>query len=345
MEGEPPRRKTMGLARFPWRVRKMLLQAAWHYLRGHEVLPYLPIRLWVEPTSYCNLRCVMCPQSFPRAHAKGYMDWDLFRKIIDEAAEFVYDINLHHTGESTLHKRLPDMIAYARQAGIYTRLHSNGTLLREDLAHALIDAGLDLLSFSFDGFDKETYESIRVNARFEKTLANIIRFLEIKKARNSKKPYTILEVIHLNERLSPDSPQRYEFERQFEGLPLDEFIVKEPHNWAGSYDRSGYAIGHVFTPCTFPWYALVIHWDGRVAPCPQDFYCDLQVGHVREQTLRAIWNGEPMRRLRRAMRLRDCSKVVPCRDCDMIRRKAVLGVPTPYLKVFLKETVLGYSGQ
>ena len=117
----------MGLARFPWRVRKTLLQAAWHYLRGHEVLPYLPIRLWVEPTSYCNLRCVMCPQSFPRAHAKGYMDWDLFRKIIDEAAEFVYDINLHHTGESTLHKRLPDMIAYARQAGIYTRLHSNGT--------------------------------------------------------------------------------------------------------------------------------------------------------------------------------------------------------------------------
>ena len=332
------------MKRFPWRTRKVLAQIAWHYLRGHEVVPYLPIRLWVEPSSYCNLRCVMCPQSMPRPHLKGHMEWDLFTRIIDEARDFVYDINLHHTGEATLNRRLPDMIAYARNAGIYTRLHTNGTLLKEELSEALIDAGLDLISFSFDGFEKETYESIRVNAKFEKTLGNIVNFLKIKQQKGSKTPYTILEVIHLNEKLRPDSPERFTFERQFKGLPLDEFIVKEPHNWAGSFDRSGYAVGHVFSPCTFPWYALVIHWDGRVAPCPQDFYCDLLMGNVREKTIREIWNDEPIRALRRAMRLRDCSKVTPCRDCDMIRRKTLMGVPTPYLKTFLKETVLGYSG-
>ncbi len=331
------------MARYTLRHRLRLSKIAWHYLRGHITLPYLPIRLWVEPSSYCNLRCIMCPQSFSRPHLKGYMEWDLYKKIIDEARDFVYDINLHHTGEATLNKKLPDMIAYAKSAGIYTRLHTNGTLLTESLSEALIDSGLDLISFSFDGFDKETYESIRIRARFEKTLTNILTFLEIKKKKGKKLPYTILEVIHLNEKLSPKSPQRWAFQKKFDGLPLDEFIVKEPHNWAGKYPKSGYAVGHVFSPCTFPWYALVIHWDGRVAPCPQDFYCDLQVGHVADQTIRDIWNGEPLRVLREAMRKRDCSNIIPCQDCDMIKRKTVLGVPTPYLKVFLKETLLGYQ--
>lgn len=331
------------MAKIPWRIRKTLARIAWHYWRGHEVVPYLPIRMWVEPSSYCNLRCVMCPQSMPRSHAKGHMSWELFCKIIDEAKDFVYDINLHHTGEATLHRELPRMIQYAHDAGIYTRLHTNGTLLKEPLSEALITSGLDLISFSFDGFDKDTYESIRVNAKYEKTLRNILNFLEIKKALGSKTPHTILEVIHLNEKLSSRSPQRFTFQENFNGLPLDEFIVKEPHNWAGAYHQSGYAVGHVFSACTFPWYALVIHWDGRVAPCPQDFYCDLLLGNVQEQSLREIWNGEAMQRLRKAMRLRDCSKVVPCRDCDMIKRKTVMGVPQPYLKTFLKETIWGYS--
>ena len=325
------------------RPRKTLLQVAWHYWRGSEVLPYLPLRLWVEPSSYCNLRCVMCPQSSPRPHAKGHMKWDLYTRIIDEAADFVYDINLHHTGEPTLNRDLTRMVAYAHRAGIYTRLHTNGTLLTADLSRELITAGLDLISFSFDGFDRETYESIRVNAKFERTLERILTFLKTKKLMGSRTPYSIFEVIHLNNHLAPDSPQRKAFEKKFADLPLDEFIVKEPHNWAGEYDRSGYAVGHVFSPCTFPWYALVIHWDGRVAPCPQDFYCELEVGRVGTQSLREIWNAEPMRRLRRAMRARDCSQVVPCRDCDMIKRKTFLGVPTPYLKTFLKETIKGYS--
>ena len=38
------------------------------------------------------------------------MDFDLYKKIIDEAAGHVYDINLAHRGESTFHKGLPEMI-------------------------------------------------------------------------------------------------------------------------------------------------------------------------------------------------------------------------------------------
>ena len=68
----------------------------------------LPIRLWIEPTPYCNFKCPMCPQSDPKINeitkGKTLMDFDLYKKIIDEAAGHVYDINLAHRGESTFHK-------------------------------------------------------------------------------------------------------------------------------------------------------------------------------------------------------------------------------------------------
>ena len=75
----------------------------------------------------------------------GYMDWGLYKKIIDEAKGFVYDINLFLGGESLFHKRLPDMIRYARKNGIGTRLSINATVLTKDKVKAILDAGLDYL--------------------------------------------------------------------------------------------------------------------------------------------------------------------------------------------------------
>ena len=111
---------------------------------------YRPVKMWVEPTNTCNLKCVMCPQSCDETPFKrGFMEFSLFRKIIDEAKDFVFDINLHHSGESLLHPDIIEMIRYAKQAGIYTRMHTNATKLDEKKAQGILDAGLDFLSFSF----------------------------------------------------------------------------------------------------------------------------------------------------------------------------------------------------
>ncbi|MBN1938929.1 MAG: radical SAM protein, partial [Candidatus Aminicenantes bacterium] len=149
-------------------------------------LPYMPIRLWIEPTSVCNLACVMCPNKDLPKEQKGFMDLGLFKKIVDEAKDFVFDVHLLHRGESLIHPEFFEMVRYAHDAGIVTRFHTNGTLLTEDKARKLIASRLDQFAFSFDGFDAETYESIRVNAKFEKTVQNIIRFLEIKQELGAK---------------------------------------------------------------------------------------------------------------------------------------------------------------
>ena len=109
------------------------------------------------------------------------MNFRLYKKIIDEIASKVYDVNLFHRGEPLLNKNIVPMIAYANKKGIRTRIHTNATLMNKELDRNMILAGLGLISFSFDGYTKEIYEKNRNGANFEKSLVNIIDFLKVKK--------------------------------------------------------------------------------------------------------------------------------------------------------------------
>lgn len=306
----------------------------WSFKRKKTTLSYKPIRLWIEPTSICNLRCIMCPNKDLKKEEKGYMDMELFKKVIDEASGFIFDIYLHHRGESLLHPKLSDMISYAHEKGVTTKLHTNGTLLDEQKASEIIRAGLDQLSFSFDGYDKATYESIRTNANFEKTVANIVKFLEVKKELNSRKPFTILELIDFPDLYKNTSAEKKaEFLNRFKGLPLDKIEVKEMHNWAGEVGESRKK--GTFSPCTFLWQALIILWDGMVLPCTQDFHAYYAVGNVKESSLARIWNDEKMVRLREKFIRRDIEDLKTCAFCDRVWRDQVLGIPKEFLWKFL----------
>lgn len=307
----------------------------------------LPIRLWIEPTPYCNLKCPMCPQSDEKilevTRGKTYMDFDLYKTIIDEAADHVYDINLAHRGESLFHKNLPAMIRYAVDKGIKTRLHTNATILNEKISKALLDSGLDLLSFSFDGFKKEPYEKIRVRANFEKTLGNILQFLRMKKESGSSKPFTVFQVIDMD----GNTEGKEEFIRQFDGLPLDQLYIKKPHNWGGIINGNPvidrYCHRESYSHCSFLWYSLTILWDGHVTPCPQDFFQEFVLGDLRTQTLREIWDGKPLVGLRDALVRQDWQNIRPCNTCDKLWRKKVAGVPKINLRTFVSENLIGYN--
>jgi radical SAM protein with 4Fe4S-binding SPASM domain len=313
---------------------RRLAQILWSYKRQKTVLPYLPVRLWVEPTSYCNLACVMCPNQELDESQKGYMDFELFRKIIDEAAGFVFDVHLLHRGESLLHPDFFRMVLYAHRAGLVTRFHTNGTLLDEDKARRLIESGLDQFAFSFDGYDRETYERIRVKGNFERTVGNIVRFLEIKKEMGARRPVTILELIDFPGLFRGDGQKkRKEFLYRFKGLPLDKVKVKKLHNWAGDSGRP--AQKGRYLPCTFPWQALIIFWNGSVLPCTQDFKGEYILGNVRHSSLASLWNGEAMVNLRRMILSGHIADLPTCSQCDRLWRPQWMGVPTEYLWRFL----------
>jgi radical SAM protein with 4Fe4S-binding SPASM domain len=277
----------------------------------------------------------MCPNKDLKKEDLGDMDFDLYKKIIDEAAEFVFEVNLAHRGESLLHPRLVDAIDYAKKRNIYTRLHTNGSLLTEDISRKLVDCGLDRLSFSFDGYEKKTYEKIRKNADFDKTIENIVRFLEIKKEAGSKTPGTAIEVINFDSIRKDDPQKEKDFKNRFSGLPLDNMVMKELHNWAGELKKKG--VKESYSVCPFPWNALIICWDGSVLPCTQDFFKVDIVGNVKATPLKVIWNNEKMISLREDLARGRLSHLKPCSECDRVWRKGFLGVPREYLWKFLTK--------
>lgn len=245
-----------------------LAQMLFYFKRRTSVVPVMPLRLWIESSLICNLRCVMCPNKEMPAYQKGVMSFDLFTKIIDEAQGFVSDIYLHHRGEPLINTRLGEMIAHAKRRGMKVRFHTNGTLLDAEKANMLLDAGPDLVSVSFDGFDKEVYEAVRPGATFEKTVENIIGFARLKQQRRKKTPYFVIERIDLARyREQIDKNALDSLAQRFTEAGVDEIIVKEEYEWATD-SAPVLTKEQMVNVCTFPWYAMVICWDGTVTPCP-----------------------------------------------------------------------------
>ena len=320
----------------------MLAQTYMAYRRGAEICSYPPTRVWVEPTSHCNLRCSFCGNRLLPKEQRGFMDFDLFRKLVDEAAGSIRQFNMFHRGESLLHPQIGEMIRYAASRGLRTRIHTNGTLLNPDLSRSLVESRLDVLSFSFDGYDREMYEANRPNASFDRVLSNMLGFLAVKKEMGADTPFVALELMELAGGPAGEiRRKRRKFLRRFAGLPLDKFIIRRPHNWAGLVDTgsAGESPGRKRVPCPLLWHALVVFWDGRILPCPQDVFGSLQLGDARSRRLLDVWNGDEIRSLRREMADPASLERRPCVDCDRILRATIAGVPTDYLGRFLSETV------
>jgi len=296
-----------------------------NYARGKTVCGHAPLQVWVEPTSVCNLRCPMCPNEALPPEKRGFMEMPLFRKIIDDITGMVRNVSICHRGEPLLHREICEMIRYAGSKGMAAKISTNATLLDEDLSRRLIESGLSLISFSFDGFTKEEYEKIRVGAAFDTVLGNIRTFLRMKKKMGSSTPHATLQVISLHGR--QDDEKKRAFLKNFEGLSLDRVYTKEAHNWGGAVEGIERP-GTMVQRCNSPWYSLVYHWDGSIHPCTLDYLGAYTIGDAGKDSARDVWNGEPMKRLREEMASRKLSACSHCLRCTKLYEKKILGIST-----------------
>lgn len=78
----------------------------------------------IEPTNDCNMDCPYC---WRKDRPIGYMDMDLYKKIVDQLP-FYLRVCLSFGGESGLHPQLDQMIQYARGRFRQLQLYTNGTI-------------------------------------------------------------------------------------------------------------------------------------------------------------------------------------------------------------------------
>lgn len=268
-----------------------------------------PLHLDVEASSVCNLKCEFCETNYEKVGTKyGYMEFEFFKKVIDEGAEhglYAIKLNSGARGEPLLHKKIAEMVEYAKKKGVLDLyMNTNAVLLTQDLGRKLINAGLDRISISFEGTSPEIYEKYRVGAKFEKVRKNILEFIELRNSLNSGTRIRIQTVA------APDIlPGIEEYGNYWSGL-VDEvaFIDFKDYGARRKDLVSDWA-------CPYIWQRMMVTWDGTISVCGFDYTEDHKLGNVKKDSIRAAWNGKEMERIRKLHREGKSHEIAICNGC------------------------------
>lgn len=282
----------------------------------------------IELTNHCVMQCVMCPRTRSMTRDTGYMDFNLFRKIIDELSAMPCTVKhdapvwLHHFGESLLHPEFDRCISYAAEKNIRTGLSVNPVMLKDDIAERLLGSGLYVLYVSLDGHDDESFMKIRgMKNAYAKSRERLLGFLDKKNARHIPVKIILSMIDFPANRESLEATGRY-----WESVPgIDVFLPKSFTSWDGSdmavnslaekekhpaFDRSR-------VRCTIPWDSMTVTWNGDVVPCCFDYNAKYVLGNITDSTLAQIWNGEMMSRLRKEFTENAVSNSL-CVNCERL---------------------------
>ncbi len=277
-----------------------------------KLLEEYPPNIQIEPTSMCNLRCIMCYQSDKSFSSKsagfmGYMKLDLLKKIVDEIEGKIEGVTFASRGEPTLHKQLDEFLKYCEGKFLGLKLNTNATLLDEKKINALLSSDLQSLVLSIDEKNKENYEKIRVNAKFEKIMRNLelLKNIREKKYKNSKIKIRISGV-KINTEQNVD--EMNQFYREF----ADEIALVDYSPWESAYDNE---VNDIQAECSELYRRIFVWQDGKVNPCDYDYKSILSKWNANEHSIKSIWNSNYYNEIRRRHKLKERKKIEPCSRC------------------------------
>ncbi len=270
-----------------------------------------PLYILVEPVSSCNLKCNVCFQSdksFIKKEFMGKMDFQLYKKVVDEAVKNgTKAITFGSRGEPTIHPEIIEFIDYAKDKFLEFKLITNATKLNEKLINKIFESNIDIVSFSIDSEDKVIYEKIRKFAKFDQVLANVKKYCEIKKKYKNCKTITRVSGLKVYEEQSEDNFHK------FWGQYADEVVFKKVSERWDTYNNK--IDEDLLTPCRSIWERMYVWFDGKVNPCDADYKSYLSYGNVKDQTIKDIWNSESYNNLKKLHLEKQRNKITPCDRC------------------------------
>jgi radical SAM family protein/iron-sulfur cluster protein len=155
----------------------------------------LPNRLFIECTAACNISCnqaCCAPETgITRTRQAGMLDFDLFRRVIDETGASLVRIDFFNYGEAFLHKRAIEMCEYikSRFPHVYLYTSTNGLALSEAQARRLVHSGIDEVTFSIDGATQESYAQYRQRGKFDVAIGNLRAMVDEKRRSSRDLPF------------------------------------------------------------------------------------------------------------------------------------------------------------
>ena len=275
-----------------------------------------PLYLLIEPVSTCNLRCPFCFQTdktFTKKPYMGVMDFELFKKVVDEADKIgVRAITLGSRGEPTLHKKFSEMVEYISQkVNIYElKINTNATFLNEKVSKAVLKNNVNQIIISADHYIREDFERLRFGAIFDNVVENVDSLYNMRKL---EYPNSITEI-----RISGVDNEKNLDRKKYSEFWLkrsDHVVAQFPLERWNTYENE--VVDSLVEPCEYLWDRMYVWFDGKVNPCDADYKSYLSYGNVKENSIHEIWNGVAISKIRKDHLSGKRNKITPCNRCGV----------------------------
>ncbi|HYI10002.1 MAG TPA: radical SAM/SPASM domain-containing protein [Thermoanaerobaculia bacterium] len=264
------------------------------------------IKVGLELTSKCNLRCGMCPLPVLRRPYED-MEWPLVEKAEREIHGLGLKLKwLHEMGEPLLYSRIDDAIRLFPEASLST----NGLVLTPEIGAKLLATPLKRIRICVDSIDPKVYPQLRTGGDFDKLVDLTKKFLVQAKGAPMR-----IEIQKMRSRMTLEETVddfKHLFDlKQFKNARVIEktceaLDVNEETDLHGKF--YGCVQGAFFT-----W--VVVFADGRVTHCCYDAHGDQVMGDLKTQSLREIIDGDRMALMQDAFNRRDFTNLPRCGEC------------------------------
>jgi len=312
-----------------------------HDLRS--VIPLAkPYTVLIEPSNYCNFRCVSCFQSLQGANYitnhRKQMRIEQFQSIINQLKNWEGDqlkvLKLSLYGEPFTNPHFCEMLRIAKQAGIAERIETttNASLITAEIAEHLVDYGIDYIRVSIYGGNQDRYREVTgvKDVDINAILENLKRIRELKRAKKKETPFVSVKM------LDTYDSENQEFIERFSPVS-DETYIDMPHNWVAADEKS--FIESLYPSrekreqmlknmqsayrnrksCPMPFTTLAIRADGAVSPCCIDWTGNTNLANLEEMSLQEIWKGIAMYSFRKMQLEGRNYENESCRNCEFYK--------------------------
>lgn len=323
-------------------IKKLTIRRIWNVLKvmsSFQLSQWLkkpiqwgyPISVSFEPTTSCNLRCPECPSGL-RAFTRptGMLQKDFFKETIDDIHQHLLYLIFYFQGEPYLNPEFLDMVKYASSKKIYTATSTNAHYITEEVAKKTVESGLDRLIISIDGTTQEVYQQYRVGGNLNKVIEGTKKIVHWRKALNSKTPFIFFQFLVVK----PNEHQLEEIKQLAKEIGVDEVRFKtaqvydyetDPNQLIPNNEKySRYKKGKdgkykpknkLVNRCWKLWHANVITWDGLVVPCCFDKDAMHQLGNIKNESFKNIWNNSNYKQFRTEL-MKSRKNIDICSNCS-----------------------------
>lgn len=239
-------------------------------------------------TGLCNRKCAFCPRVNPEIYpnVNEFISLELYKKIMKGLQEIGFDGTILYSAfsEPLLHKQIERLIRLSKEYCPDARIEivTNGDFVSAEKLRGLFKAGLSTLCISmYDG------------------------------------PHQVKPFRAMQKELGLTDDQ---FILRVRYLPKEEHYGITLSNRAGTLTMEDIGIAPLEDPlrkrCHYPFYEMMVDYDGSVPLCPHDWGKKLVVGDLNRQSIQEVWNSHIMKRVR--MNLASNSRdFPPCNTCDV----------------------------